>query len=82
MKIAIEPTLTHIKDYLSGMGHQVDSMAPNTQFTKNLQNYDAVVVTGLSKNLLGVEDTETKARVINAEGLTPQDVAKEIERFS
>lgn len=81
-KIAIEPALTNVKDYLVGKGYEVDSMSPNMEFTKNLQKYDAVVVTGLSKNLLGVHDTETKAAVINADGLSPQDVAREIERLS
>jgi hypothetical protein len=77
-KIAIEPALTNVKNYLSGEGYTVESM--NIGGSVNLNGYDAVVVTGLNKNLAGIHDTDTKAIVINADGLTPQEVAQELDR--
>jgi galactitol-specific phosphotransferase system IIB component len=77
MKIAIEPALTNVKDYLAGKGYDVESLNSNERFDMN--TYDAIVVTGLNTNLLGIHDTETKAVVINADGLTPPEVAKQLE---
>lgn len=78
-KIAIEPALSNIKDYLSGMGYKVENIDLNKE-TGSLRGYDAVVVTGLSTNLLGMSSTRSKAPVINADGLTPEEVAAKIER--
>jgi hypothetical protein len=78
-KIAIEPTLSNVKSYLSEIGYTVESM--NVNGTDNLIGYDAIVVTGLSKNLAGINDTNTKAAVINADGLTPQEVASQLDRL-
>jgi galactitol-specific phosphotransferase system IIB component len=78
-KIAIEPTLSNVKSYLSEIGYTVESM--NVNGTDNLTGYDAIVVTSLSKNLAGINDTNTKAAVINADGLTPQEVASQLDRL-
>jgi hypothetical protein len=78
-KIAIEPALSNVKNYLAGQGYTVDSM--NFNGGTNLRGYDAIVVTGLNTNLAGVHDADTRAVVINADGLTPQDVARELDRI-
>ncbi len=78
-KIAIEPTLSNVKSYLSDIGYTVESM--NVNGSDNLSGYDAIVVTGLSKNLAGINETTTKAAVINADGLTPREVARELDRL-
>jgi hypothetical protein len=46
-----------------------------------MKKYDAVVVSGMNTNLLGMSDTNTKAAVINADGKTPEQVAGEINRI-
>ena len=74
-KIAIEPALTTVKDYLSGKGYNVETMNPNGVSSNVLNGYDAIVVTGLSTNLLGIQDADYKAVVISAAGLTPPKVA-------
>ncbi|HEX2985321.1 MAG TPA: YkuS family protein [Caproiciproducens sp.] len=78
-KIAVEQNLTPVKDYLSGKGYQVECLDIGEESSSNLQNYDAIVVTGQNTNFLGVHDTKTKAAVINADGLSPEEVEKEIE---
>lgn len=78
-KIAIEPNLTPVKEYLTQKGFDVDSVNLSESANK-LQGYDAIVVSGMNTDFLGMEDTSTKAVVINAKGLTPEEVAKEIER--
>jgi Uncharacterised protein family (UPF0180). len=76
-KIAIEPALTNVKSYLAQQGYTVDSM--NEQSKKDLQGYDAVIVTWLSKDLLGIQDAETQAVVINADGLSAEEVAERLK---
>jgi galactitol-specific phosphotransferase system IIB component len=78
-KIAIEPALTNVRNYLTENGFDVVTMTG--QSSNALRNYDAIVVTGLSTNLLGIEDTETKAVVINADGLSPEEVADRLNEI-
>lgn len=78
-KIAIEQNLTPVKTYLSSKGYNVESISMNDQNTKKLQGYDAIIVTGQNSDFLGFETTKTNAVVINADGLTPEEVAKELE---
>jgi len=77
-KIAVEPNLTPIKDYLRGKGYRVESIDLNEKSPKYLNSFDAIVVTGLNTDFLGAEDTKTKAMVINADGLSPEDVASRL----
>jgi len=78
-KIAVESSLTPVKDYLSRKGYQVECLDTGKKSSGNLQGYDAIVVSGMSTDLLGMENTKTKAVVINADGLSPEDVSKELE---
>lgn len=73
-KIAIEPNLTPIGDYLTNKGYKVEQVNIGAQPAVNLNDYDAFILTGQSSNFLGIEQTETKAAVINASGMTPEDV--------
>lgn len=79
-KIAVEPNLTPVKDYLAKKGYKVEDINIGKENAKDLCGYDAVVVTGMNSDFLGMSDTETKAVVINASGMTPDDVANELER--
>jgi hypothetical protein len=79
-RIAIEPNLSPIRDYLAGKGYKVESINFSDQPPKKLSGYDAFVVTGLNSNFLGIHNTGTNAVVINADGLTPEEVARELDR--
>jgi len=79
-KIAIEPNLTQIKNFLTNKGFQVESIDYNWQSAKtNLDKYDAIIVTGQNSNFIGMEDTLTKSTIIDASGLTPQQVFTELQ---
>lgn len=83
LKVAVEKDLSPVKDYLSNKGYIVDTVDINKEFLKGMDEYDAVVVTGMNKNFLGVEDVNTGAVVIEAKGLTAEQVYNEItNRFS
>ena len=81
-KIAVEQSLTPVKDFLAQKGYSVDSIDFNREYTNSLDKYDAVVITGRNENFLGVQDTNTKAAVINAEGLTAEQICSRIEKMA
>lgn len=77
-KIAIEPNLTPIKEYLSEKGYCVENIDYG-QGTMSNKNYDAFIVAGVETNFMGIQDTSTKAVVINAEGLTAEQVYQQLQ---
>lgn len=78
-KIAIEPNLTPIKDFLSSKGYSVDSINYGEGSVKFNKGYDAFIVTGMDTNFMGINDTDSKAVVINAKGLTAEQVYHELQ---
>jgi hypothetical protein len=77
--VAIENTLAPMKSFLSEKGYNVESVDFSKEYTREMDKYDAVVVTGMNKNFMGVEDTTTRAVIIEAKGLTAEQVYNEIE---
>lgn len=77
-KIAVEQNLAPVADYLSQQGYTVEKFnASSMQLDKS--DYDALVISGGSENFLGFENRTTTANIINASGLSPQDVARRLE---
>ncbi|MCC5912144.1 MAG: YkuS family protein [Clostridiaceae bacterium] len=74
-KIAIEDSLSDVKNYLQQKGYAVEALQNNN----NLNDYDAIVVTGQDSNTLGMENAVTKSRVINARGQTAEQIYQQIE---
>ena len=74
--IAVENNLAPIKDYLLDQGCQVIDVesAKNTRV-------DAVVISGSSKDLLGMQDVVIDVPVIDARGKTPSEVWHNIMRY-
>jgi galactitol-specific phosphotransferase system IIB component len=74
-KIAVEQSLENVKNYLRNQGYDVTDIE-STQ--SNANNFDAIVVSGQNSNFLGMHDTNTKASVINAKGMSVEDIHKEL----
>lgn len=73
--VAVENKLKPVREFLAAQGCQIIPV----EKVKDTR-VDAVVLSGADQNLMGMEDIETKAPVINASGLSPQDVWNEIQR--
>lgn len=81
--IGIQKGLSPIKDYLSNKGYNVQEFDNSTEnAVKNLGNVDAIVVTGMDQNVMGIETTYTKVPIIDANGMVPEEVEKSINRMS
>jgi 5,10-methylene-tetrahydrofolate dehydrogenase/methenyl tetrahydrofolate cyclohydrolase len=79
-KVAVQKGLNPIKDYLSEEGYTVKEFDNRKKNAGNFLNrYDAVVVTGENQNIMGTQDTISKAPIINATGMTVEEVKKRIE---
>ncbi|EOD01664.1 hypothetical protein L21TH_0270 [Caldisalinibacter kiritimatiensis] len=76
-RVAIEDSLKNVRDFLQREGYQVSSLEQNKN---NLDNYDAVIVSGQDENFMGMRDTLTKASVIDATGKTPMQVYDQLKR--
>ncbi|ERI05564.1 YkuS family protein [Aneurinibacillus aneurinilyticus] len=74
-KIGVENTLGDIKQYLESQGHQVVAMDEG-----NIQNCDCCVISGQDQNMMGIADVVTKAPVINADGMTAEEVLEAVNR--
>lgn len=71
-KIAVEDNLSTIKQALEKSGYTVVS-------PKSKESVMACVVMGMDNNLMDIQNTVTKAPVIDAAGMTPEQVVSRIE---
>lgn len=74
-KIAVDPSLSNIQQALRDKGYEVVELKNET----DSQNCDLCVVTGLDSNVMGIQDTSTKASFIDANGMTADQVCQEID---
>lgn len=78
-RVAVEPNLTPVKELLSSKGYQVDSINESGNTSMAAGNYDAYIVTGMNSNFMGMGNTSSKALVIDATGLTAEQVYQELQ---
>ncbi|HHY78399.1 MAG TPA: YkuS family protein [Clostridiales bacterium] len=79
LKVGIESNLSNVKKYLEENNINVkefDSKKMGSSWTMN--RYDAVVVSGSDINIMGIQDAVGKAKIIDASGMTPEEIYNEI----
>ncbi|SHI44903.1 YkuS family protein [Lutispora thermophila] len=79
LKVGVEPSLSNVKRYLEENDINVkefDSKKMSSAW--NMNRYDAVVVSGADINIMGIQDVVGKAKVIDASGMTPEEVYNQI----
>jgi hypothetical protein len=74
-KIAVEDSLSQVKDELSNRGFQVVTMD-----SSNAAECDCCVVSGQDSNVMGIAETITKAPVINAQGLSANEIVDQVQQ--
>jgi hypothetical protein len=73
-KVAVESNLTNVDQALQSGGFQTVGLEDSS-----LNDVSAIVVSGQDKNFLGMQDTSRKIPVINAEGLSAEDVVHQVK---
>ncbi|MDM5453400.1 YkuS family protein [Peribacillus simplex] len=74
-KIGVEESLTNIQEALREKGFDVVEIKQGA----DAKNVDCCVVTGLDTNVMGISDTSLKASIIEANGLSADEVCREVE---
>lgn len=80
-KIGIEQGLNDIADYLSNQGYSVQVLNAGAENSSSkVSGFDAIITADYDTNAMGYYDTETKAPVINASGMTAEEVKNMLDR--
>ncbi len=74
-KVAVEDNLSEIAGTLKEHGYTIVS-------PKSKENVVATIVMGMDNNLMNIQNTTTKSPVIDATGMTPEQVLTRIEALS
>lgn len=73
-RIAVEPSLTNIKEALMEMGHQVVDLDSED----DAEYSDCCVISGQDKDVMGIANTVISGPVINAQGENAEEVCRMI----
>lgn len=80
-KIGIEQGLKDIADYLGNQGYSVQVLNESAENSSSkVSGFDAIVTSDYDTNAMGYYDTETKVPVINASGMTAEEVKNMLDR--
>ncbi|WP_462411865.1 YkuS family protein [Neobacillus sp. Marseille-QA0830] len=74
-RVGVEQSLTNITEALRNKGYDVVELKQESDAT----NCDCCVVTGLDSNVMGIQDTVTKAPVIEANGMSADEVCQAVQ---
>jgi hypothetical protein len=74
-KIGVEQSLTNVQQALRQKGYNVVELKQES----DANGCDCCVVTGLDSNVMGIQDTSTKGSVIDANGMSADEVCQEVE---
>ncbi len=73
--IAVSNELGNIRQMLKDEGYLV--IGPD----EGMEEVEAVIISGVDKDLLGIQDRVTRAPVINADGRQPEEVLYELRKY-
>ena len=74
-KIGVEESLSDVQQALREKGYEVVQL----NHEGGAANCDCCVITGMDKNVMGMQDVTIEGPVINADGLTADQVCSEVE---
>jgi Uncharacterised protein family (UPF0180) len=80
-RIAVESGLTPISEYLSSRGYQVEPLDASRFQQGGGNPYAAIVISGQDQDLTGIQERVQDCPVINARGLTPEEVHDRLRRL-
>ena len=74
-KIGVEQSLTNVQEALRERGYEVVPLRQES----DAKGCDCCVITGQDSNVMGIQNTVTEGSVIEARGLTAEEVCKQVE---
>jgi hypothetical protein len=74
-KVGVEQSLTDVQQALQAKGHQVVQLKQE----QDASGCDCCVISGQDQNVMGMQDTLSKGSVINASGLTADEICQKVD---
>jgi Uncharacterised protein family (UPF0180) len=74
-RIGVEQSLTNVQEALRSAGYDVVELKQES----DANGCDCCVVTGLDSNVMGMQNTSTQGSVIEASGLSAEEVCQQVE---
>ena len=81
-RVAVAPDLGPVREELRRRGYRVEDLPKGQSVLKESGGLCALVVTGLSDDLMGMISMQPDLAVLRAGGKTPQDIAQEVEAIA
>ncbi|MBE3572820.1 MAG: YkuS family protein [Moorella humiferrea] len=78
-RVAVEKNLSAISDHLAMNGIEVERIDTADLTPARLRSYGAVVVSGENTNFMGMEDIKGEIPVIEASGMTPDEITAAVK---
>lgn len=75
--IGVEQSLSNVEAALKAKGYEVIQIRSEA----DAKNCDACVITGQDDNMMGMSDTTVKGPVIDATGLSADEVCERVEKL-
>ncbi|WP_123053201.1 YkuS family protein [Clostridium sp. JN-1] len=80
-KIGVEKGLSRIADYLNTEGYSVEILGENLESDAlRCKDLDVIVAADYNKDMMGFSDTSTKVPIVNASGLTGEEIKNMIQQ--
>ncbi|MGE7934265.1 YkuS family protein [Viridibacillus arvi] len=73
--IGVEQSLTNVSEALLAKGYEIVELKHESDVT----GVDCCVITGLDNNALGIHDTSIQGSIIEAAGLSADEVCRKVE---
>lgn len=74
-KIGVEQSLTNVQQALRAKGYEIVELKQES----DAKGVDACVVTGLDMDVLGIQNTSMKGPVIDAHGLSADEICQQVD---
>ncbi|GGH72110.1 UPF0180 protein [Compostibacillus humi] len=74
-RIGVEESLTHVKQVLIEMGHEVVDLRSES----DAAGCDCCIVTGMDENVMGIQDASIGGPVINAHGYSAEAICQMVD---
>ncbi|WP_227935646.1 YkuS family protein [Alkalihalobacillus deserti] len=75
-RIGVEQSLSDVQQELQSKGYEVVQLKQE----QDAQGCDCCVITGQDQNVMGVQDAAIRGSVINAHGMTAEEICKQVEQ--
>ncbi len=80
-RVAVSEALSPVKRALHRAGYDVVNLESDADISKKgMGDYDAIIISGMDVNMIGMHDISGRAPVINATGKDPEEILKELDQ--